>query len=119
LFVFSAFLPGFSLLYAIRNNPFTEIRNISLTYFNGKETTLVSWRQVGDFAGLDYNYQQDRLYWADSFSIYRSFLNGTGEIQSLTGVEMNMYVHEEFNPVELRDYSARFTKKRTKVKIIK
>ena len=77
---FSAFLPGFSLLYAINNNSFTEIRKISLKYFNDKETTLVSWRRVGDFAGLDYDYRQDRLYWADSFSIYRSFLNGTGKL---------------------------------------
>ena len=77
---FSAFLPGFSLLYAINNNSYTEIRKISLKYFNDKETTLASWRRVGDFAGLDYDYRQDRLYWADSFSIYRSFLNGTGKL---------------------------------------
>lgn len=69
----------FSLLYAINNNPFTEIHKISLEDgIHTDGTALVSWRRVGDFIGLDYDYQQNRLYWADSFSIYRSFL-GNGK----------------------------------------
>lgn len=67
------FLSGFSLLYAVNNNPFTEIRKISLED-DTTETTLVSWRRAGDFAGFDYDYQNNCLYWADSFFIYRSLL---------------------------------------------
>ena len=67
----------YSLLYATNNNGFTEIHKIKLE--DNSETTLTSQRRLGDFAGLDYDYQQNRLYWADSFTIYRSFLTGSGK----------------------------------------
>ncbi|XP_022793617.1 low-density lipoprotein receptor-related protein 5-like [Stylophora pistillata] len=64
------------LLYAISKNSFTEIHKINLE--DNSNTTLISHTQFGEFAGLDYNYKQNRLYWADSVTIYRSSLTGSG-----------------------------------------
>lgn len=56
-----------------------EIRK--LTLHDGVETTLLHWKGLGDSQALsiDYHYKENRMYWADSHSIHRSFLNGSGQ----------------------------------------
>lgn len=105
--MFCISLSGFSLLYAVNNNPFTEIRKISLEDNRYSESTLVSWRRVADFAGLDYDYQQNHLYWADSFSIYRYSLLGKGKQNILTLIKQFRYAVEPCYGRVIRLFRAR------------
>lgn len=71
-------IPAF-LLYIVGH----EIRKLTLR--DGVETTLVYWRGLGNSPpiSVDFHYKENRLYWTDGYSIYRSFLNGSGGLNCL------------------------------------
>ncbi|XP_073255540.1 low-density lipoprotein receptor-related protein 1B-like [Porites lutea] len=67
------------LLYIVGN----DIKKLTLGDAS-VESTLVPGKQFdGSPLFLDFNYKENRLYWATSKSIYRSFLSDTSNIQTV------------------------------------